>query len=65
MARTVEADYEQYVTISTNADDGRIGEGRLGLRVSQPSQFTMMNRAHALRLAAALMETVAELDPDL
>ena len=65
MARTVEADYSQVVTISTSHDDGRIGEGRLGLRIPEATYFTMMTRAQALRLASALMETVAELDTSL
>ena len=65
MARTVEGDYNQVVTISTSQDDGRIGEGRLGLRMPKTSYFTMMSRAHALRFAATLIEMVADLDPDL
>ena len=65
MARIIKPSHDREIIIGTDEDDGRIGKGRLGLRIPDPSYWTTMSRSQALELAAVLIKTVADLDPTL
>ena len=65
MARRVETVYGTEVEIGTRADDGRLGPESLYLKAGRDRQeFRILTPAQALKLAAALLETVSELEEE-
>ena len=63
MPRRVATDYETDIEIGTRADDGRLGPESLYLKAGRDRQeLRVLTPAQALKLAAALLETVSELE---
>ena len=63
MARLVATEYETVIEIGTRADDGRLGPESLYLKAGRDKQeLRVLTTAQALKLAAAILETVSELE---
>ena len=65
MARQVETDYPDDIEVGTRADDGRLTPNSLYLTLhANKHDMRVLSTSQALKLAAALLETVSELPVD-
>ena len=65
MARQVQTDYQDDIEVGTKADDGRLAPNSLYVSLHANKQdMRVLSSSQALKLAAALLETVSELPVD-
>ena len=65
MARQVQTDYPDDIEVGTRADDGRLTPNALYVSLhANKRDMRVLSSNQALKLAAALLETVSELPAD-